>query len=76
MFSRDANFHTLSTKEMTTTPFAWSGWFDMKDNRDEGEFRISLIYNSLIKGQVKFSKSGNLHDSPRTADNRVSDSWD
>ena len=38
-------------------------------NRDEGEFKINSIYNSLIKDQSKTSMSIGLHNCPETSNN-------
>jgi len=38
-------------------------------NRDEGEFKINSIYNSLIKDQSKTSMSIDLHNCPETSNN-------
>ena len=43
-------------------------------SRDEGEFRMNLIYNNLIKGQAKFSNSSELQNSSRINDNPPSES--
>ena len=38
-------------------------------NRDEGDFKINSIYNSLIKDQSKISTSIDLHNCPETSNN-------
>ena len=43
-------------------------------NRDEGDFKINSIYNSLIKYQSKTSTSIDLHNCPETSNNLANES--
>ena len=43
-------------------------------NRDEGEFKINSIYNSLIKDQSETSTSIDLHNCPETNNNLANES--
>ena len=42
--------------------------------RDEGDFKINSIYNSLIKDQSKTSTSIDLHNCPETSKNLANES--
>ena len=43
-------------------------------NRDEGDFKINSISNSLIKDQLKTSTSIDLHNCPETSNNLANES--